>query len=65
MSGTIDTLTAARNPEAADPSETFEDIHRTFDVMDRKLDTMIRMSAANLAMTSVILGIVLARFFQP
>ena len=65
MSGTIDTLTVARKLQAADLSETFEDIHRTFDVMNRKLDIIIRMSVANLAMTSVILGIVLARFFQP
>ena len=65
MSGTVDKLTAARNPEAADLSETFEDIHRTFDVMNRRLDTMIRMSVANLAMTSVIFGMVLAELLQP
>ena len=58
MSGTIDVSTAARNPEAADLSGTFKDIHRHFDVT-------IRMAIANLAMTSVILGMVLAKLFQP
>ena len=65
MSRTIDTLTATRNPEGADLSETFENIHRAFDVLDRKLDTIIRMSVANLAMTSVILGMMLATLLQP
>ena len=58
MSGTIDTLTAARKLEAADLSGTFKDIHRN-------LDVTIRMSVAHLAVTSVILGLVLARLFQP
>ena len=53
MSGTVDTLTAARNSEAADLPGTFKDIHT-------KLDVTIRMSVANLAVTSVILGIALA-----
>ena len=58
MSGTIDTLTVARKLQAADLSGQLEDIRR-------RLDVVLWMSVANLAMTSVILGIVLARFFQP
>ena len=58
MSGTIDTLTAARKLEAADLSGTFKEIHRILDVMRW-------MAIAILAMTSVILGIVLVRLFQP
>ena len=58
MSGTIDTMTAARKPEAASLCGTFEDIHR-------KLDVTIRIAIANLAMTSVILGIALAMLLQP
>ena len=58
MSGTIDTLTVARKLQAADLSGKLEDIRR-------RLDVVLWMSVANLAMTSVILGIVLARFFQP
>lgn len=58
MSGTIDTLTAARKPEAADLSGTFKEIHRILGVMRW-------MAIANLAMTSAILGMVLAMLLQP
>lgn len=58
MSGTIDTMTAARKPEAARLCGTSEDIHR-------KLDVTIRIAIANLALTSVIFGMVLARLLQP
>ena len=51
-------MTAARKPEAASLCGTFEDIHR-------KLDITIRIAIANLAMTSVILGIALAMLLQP
>ena len=57
MSGTSDTLTAARNPEAADLSGTFKDIHRILGVMRW-------MAIAILAMNSVTLGMVLSILLQ-
>ena len=58
MSRTIDTSTADRNPEAAGLCGTLKEIHKILDVMRW-------MAIANLAMSSVILGMVLARLFQP
>ena len=58
MSGTIDTLTAARKPEAAGLCGTLKEIHIILDVMRW-------MAIAILAMNSVILGMVLAILLQP
>ena len=57
MSGTIDTMTAARKPEAADLCGTFKEIHRVLDVMRW-------MAIATLAIMSVNFGMVLAILLQ-